>query len=83
MAKFIKVLTIRVFGGKKYLLNLDKDYEQTLINLLKGLFEKAPMGPIAHISLGRMDEDKYLKVNPSPDLMVGKGETNEEEKDSE
>ena len=82
--KQIKVILIETFKGERYLLRLDKDYEQALLNLFKNLFKRASLGSIAHISIRLINEEEYNKVNPSPDFMKQKGvKDGKEEKVSE
>jgi len=72
MSRRIKVVYIETFDGKKYILSLDRDYEKVLLTLFRNLFENAKLGSVACISLRYMDEEKYEKLNPSPDFLVSK-----------
>jgi len=65
----IKVVLIETFKGEKYLLTLDRDYEQALMNLLKKLFKDAPLGSLAHISLRNMKEQEYNDIPASAAFM--------------
>ena len=67
--KRIQVILVETFKGDKYLFRLDREYEQALTKLLKGLIKTAKLGSIACLSLRYVEEDKYEEIPKSADFV--------------
>ena len=80
MAKQLKVVMIEAFGGKRYLIRLDKDWKVVFISLFDRLMGNKKMGSVANISLRYIEEDKYYEILPAGELGV---ETERKEDDQE
>lgn len=85
--KQIKVVYVETFRGIKYVLRLDKEYEEafeeSFMKLFRNLFGNGKLGSIAHISLRLMNSEEYVDTNPSPDFFTKqKGKEDGKEKDS-
>ena len=79
----IKVVLIETFKGEKYILRLDREYENALMRLFRNLFKKAPLGSLAHISLRNIEEEGYDNIPASAAFMEPKGIKDDKEKGKE
>lgn len=75
----IQVILVETFKGEKYLLTLDRDYEQALMNLFRKLLKNAPLGSLAHISLRNMKEKEYNEIPLTAGFMEQKGKEDDKE----
>ena len=65
----IRVIMVEAFNGKKYIIRLDKDYEEVLMNLLNMLFGNNKLGSVACISIRLIKREEYNKVKPTPEIV--------------